>query len=121
MSNIRAIAPELQAVRVPEPLRAVPGWVCWRYEHFTGEAKPRKIPYWADGTRRHGTQGGPVDRARLTTFVVARDAAVRRGYDGVGFAPLGDFGYTFLDFDNCVDGGGNIPAEIEAIASRTYA
>lgn len=121
MSNVRSIAPSINAVAVPEPLRELHAWLMWRYEHFTGEAKPRKIPYWADGTRRHGTQGGPVDRARLTTFVAARDAAARNGFDGVGFAPLADFGYTFLDFDNCVDGGGNIPAEIEAIASRTYA
>lgn len=120
MSNIRAIAPELQAVRVPEPLRAVPGWVCWRYEHFTGEAKPRKIPYWADGTRRHGTQGGPQDRDRLTTFVAAKDAAIRAGYDGVGFAPLADFGYVFLDFDACVDVHGNMPKEVEDIVNRTY-
>lgn len=121
MTNIRAIAPALQAVRVPEPLRAIPGWLIWRYEQFAGEAKPRKIPYWADGTRRHGTQGGPQDRDRLTTFVAARDAAIRAGFDGVGFAPLADFGYTFLDFDACVDVHGNVPKEIEQIVNRTYA
>ena len=121
MTGVRAIAPALQAVRVPEPLRAIPGWLMWRYEHFEGEAKPRKIPFWADGTRRHGTQGGPQDRDRLTTFVAARDAAIRAGFDGVGFAPLADFGYCFLDFDNCVDVHGNTPKEIEQIVSRTYA
>ena len=120
MTNIRAIAPALQAVRVPEPLRALPGWLIWRYEHFAGEAKPRKIPYWADGTRRHGTQGGPQDRDRLTTFVAAQGAAVRLGFDGVGFAALDSFGYTFLDFDNCVDVHGNLPKEVEQIVSRTY-
>lgn len=121
MTNIRAIAPALQAVRVPEPLRALPGWLIWRYEHFAGEAKPRKIPFWADGTRRHGQQGGPQDRDRLTTFVAAQDAAIRLGFDGVGFAPLNNFGYVFLDFDNCVDVHGNMPKEIEDIVSRTYA
>ena len=121
MTNIRAIAPALQAVRVPEPLRAIPGWLIWRYEHFAGEAKPRKIPFWADGTRRHGTQGGPQDRDRLTTFVAAQDAAIRAGFDGVGFAPLADFGYVFLDFDACVDVHGNMPKEVEDIVNRTYA
>ncbi|MCZ8170585.1 MAG: AAA family ATPase, partial [Brevundimonas sp.] len=111
----------ISAICVPEPLRAVSGWLIWRFEHFVGEAKPRKIPFWADGTRRHGTQGGPQDRDRLTTFVAARDAAVRMGFDGVGFAPLAGFGYTFLDFDNCVDAHGNIPPEVEQIVSRTYA
>jgi hypothetical protein len=102
-------------------LHEVQGWLLWRFEPFIGEAKPRKVPYWVDGTRRHGEQGGPVDRARLSTFFAAREAAVRMGYDGVGFAPLPDFGYTFLDFDNCVDVAGNMPAEIGAIVSRTYA
>ena len=58
MDNVRAIgpvvpaiAPSLHAVRVPEPLRELPGWLMWRFEHFTGEAKPRKIPFWADGSR----------------------------------------------------------------------
>lgn len=121
MSNVVPLFPPIGDVRVPEPLRELPAWLVWRFEQFAGEAKPRKIPYWADGTRRHGTQGGSTDRDRLTTFVVARDAAVRGGYDGIGFAPLADFGYTFLDFDNCVDSRGDIPAEIEAIVSRTYA
>jgi hypothetical protein len=102
-------------------LHDVQGWLLWRFEPFIGEAKPRKVPYWVDGTRRHGEQGGPVDRARLSTFFAAREAAARMGYDGVGFAPLPDFGYTFLDFDNCVDVAGNMPAEIGSIVSRTYA
>lgn len=108
-------------MQVPKALHEVQGWLLWRFEHFTGEAKPRKVPYWVDGVRRHGEQGGPVDRSRLTTFVAAREAAARMGYDGVGFAPLADFGYTFLDFDNCVDVAGNMPAEIGSIVSRTYA
>jgi hypothetical protein len=121
MSSVRAIAPAVRAVQVPEPLRELPGWLMWRFEQFHGEAKPRKIPFWADGTRRHGEQGGSQDRARLTTFVAARDAAVRAGFDGVGFAPLKEFGYTFLDFDKCVDVNGHLPAEIERIVTRTYA
>ena len=108
-------------MQVPQPLHDVQGWLLWRFEPFIGEAKPRKVPYWVDGTRRHGEQGGPVDRARLSTFFAAREAAARMGYDGVGFAPLPDFGYTVLDFDNCVDVAGNMPAEIGSIVSRTYA
>ncbi len=121
MSNVVPLFPPIGDVRVPEPLREMPAWLVWRFEQFTGEPKPRKIPYWADGTRRHGQQGAPSDRARLTTFAEARDAAVRGSYDGVGFAPLPDFGYTFLDFDKCVDAAGHMPAEVEAIVGRTYA
>lgn len=121
MSSVSVIAPEIRNVQVPKDLRDLQAWICWRYEHFIGEAKARKVPYWADGTRRHGQQGGSVDRARLTTFSAARDAAVRKGFDGVGFAPLSDFGYTFLDFDNCVGPDGAILPEIERIVGRTYA
>jgi len=120
MNNVSPIAPQLYDVEVPEELRELSGWLIWRFEKFDNEPKPRKVPYWADGTKRHGQQGGPVDRARLTTFVAARDAAARMGYDGVGFAPLEGFGYTFLDFDNCVDVAGRVPSEIEKIAAITY-
>lgn len=110
----------LEAIEVPEELRELPGWLIWRFEKFEGETKPRKVPYWADGTRRHGEQGGPVDRARLTTFVAARDAAVRKGFDGMGFAPLEGFYCVFLDIDNCVARDGSLPPEIEKIVATTY-
>lgn len=121
MASVRAIAPKLLALEVPEELRAVPAWLIWRFEQYQNEPKPRKVPYWTDGTIRHGQQGSPTDRSRLTTFAAARDAAARKGYDGVGFAPLPDFGYTFLDFDHCVGPNGEIPTEIEHVVARTYA
>jgi hypothetical protein len=108
-------------IHVPEELRSIRGWLIWRFEQYPNESKPRKVPYWTDGTIRHGQQGSPTDRARLTTFAAARDAAARMGYAGVGFAPLPDFGYAFLDFDHCVGPNGEIPAEIEQIVARTYA
>lgn len=121
MTMHMALAPKIRSVELPKELREIKAWLIWRYEQFEGETKPRKIPYWFDGTRRHGKQGGPVDRERLTVFGVAREFAVRLGYDGVGFAPLDGCGYTFLDFDNCVGPDGSLPPEIEQIAARTYA
>jgi RecA/RadA recombinase len=121
MASVRAIAPKIRALEVPAELRLIPGWLIWRFEQYPGEAKARKVPYWTDGTIRHGQQGSPTDRARLTPFAAARDAAARMGYSGVGFAPLPDFGYTFLDFDNCVGPSGEIAPEIEQIVARTYA
>ena len=120
-ASVRAIAPTIRAVEVPAELRLLPGWLIWRFEQHRDEIKPRKVPYWTNGTIRYGQQGSPTDRARLTTFAAARDAAARMGYEGVGFAPLPDFGYTFLDFDHCVGAGGEIPTEIERIIARTYA
>lgn len=113
-------APHLQDVRVPEPLRKLPYWCLWRYEQFTGEAKARKIPYWADGTRRHGQQGAPTDRARLTTFAMAQREAIRRGFDGVGFAHVAGGGIITLDFDNCVTDG-VVRQDVLDLVSATYA
>ncbi len=108
-------------IHVPEELRSIPGWLIWKFLQYPGELKPRKLPYWTDGTIRHGEQGSPTDRERLTTFAAARNAAARMRYEGVGFAPMPDFGYTFLDFDDCIGPNGEIPAEIEQIVVRTYA
>lgn len=120
-ADVRPIAPHLRVVTAPEPIRALPGWLMWRYESYEKEPKPRKVPYYVSTVRRHGVQGGEHDRAQLTTFAAARDAAIRLGYDGVGFAMLPDWGIIALDVDNCVAPDGSLPSEIEAIVSRTYA
>ena len=49
----------------PSELRELQGWLIWRYETHNGESKPRKVPYYADGGRRHGQQGGPDDRSKF--------------------------------------------------------
>ena len=119
MTAVQRITPHLHDISAPAPLRDLPFWMCWRYEQFAGEAKPRKIPFWADGTRRHGEQGAPQDLARLTTFAVAREAAIKRGFDGVGFAHTAGGGVVTLDFDACVSDGVVDPQILE-IVKGTY-
>ena len=121
VTNVRTIAPHLHTLVAPEPLRALPGWLLWRYETHAGDAKPRKVPYYTAGTRRHGQQGNPSDRAQLTSFAAARDAAIRLGFAGVGLAMLPDWQVTALDVDHCVSPGGVLPPEIEEIVCHTYA
>lgn len=121
MASISTIAPHHRTLAAPEQLRQVPAWLIWRYESLAGESKPRKVPYWTDGSRRHGKHGNPKDRARLTSFEAARDAASRRGFDGVGFALLPEWGISALDFDNCIGLGGELPPDIEHVVSTTYA
>lgn len=107
----------------PAELRELQGWLMWRFEQDPNDAtnKPLKVPYYADGGKRHGRQGGIDDRGRMTTFAAARDAAAKRGFTGVGLALMPEFGITALDFDNCVDAQGAVPADIEEITSQTYA
>lgn len=116
-----SIQPEHRSIAAPEDLRTIQGWLIWRYETFPYEVTPRKVPYYVSGGRRRGHQGSAVDKASLTTFAAARDAAAKRGFNGVGFAPLEEFGITALDFDKCVDANGHMPEVVKQIVSRTYA
>ena len=62
MTVVSPINPQVRQVEAPAALRELPGWLIWRYETFAGESKPRKVPYYVDGVRRHGRQGGAEDR-----------------------------------------------------------
>jgi len=96
MSAVTTINPQVRQVEAPTALRELPGWLLWRYETHPGEAKPRKVPHYVGGGRRYGKQGSPEDRAKLTTFGVAREAAARQGWDryiGTGeFVGMHSFG-----------------------------
>lgn len=120
MAAVQGISPRFRDLNAPDELKALPGWLVWRYEQFDGEPKPRKVPYYVDNTRRAGEQGSPTDRAKLANFTVARDVAIKRGFDGVGLAILSDWGLTALDFDSCIRPDGSLPPEIDEIIGRTY-
>ena len=120
MQNVRRITPFLRDIVAPAPLRDMPFWLCWRLEPFAGEAKPRKVPYYPSGERRHGVQGSPNDVAKLTTFAVARDEAMKRGMEGVGFAHTAAAGVVTLDFDNCVTDG-KVRQDVFDLVNMTYA
>lgn len=111
--------PHPVATQAPDELRSLPGWVVWRHEGGGDGVKPRKVPYYAAGGRRHGVQGRPEDRAQLVTFDAACVAAARRGMDGVGLCLMAEFGITVLDFDNAVTGQGLRPELLELL-SDTY-
>lgn len=114
------ITPHLLQMRAPAALADLPGWLLWRFEHPPGGGKPRKVPYYASGRKRHGVQGRAEDREQLVTFEAARAAAARKGFDGVGFAPMPEWRVTALDFDGCVQGG-RVDREVEDLVASTYA
>jgi hypothetical protein len=121
MTAVAPINPSLRRLEAPSELRGLQGWLIWRYEAEPGTGKMLKVPYWAGGSKRFGKQGSPEDRAKLVTFPAARDAASKRGFDGVGLALLPEFGVTALDFDHCVGDDSRLPPEVQAIVSDTYA
>lgn len=120
MTAVATIKPHLATLECPDVLRALPGWLVWRFETVAGEEKPRKVPYYTAGGKRHGVQGRPEDRQQLTTFDAARAAAARRGYDGVGFCPMPEWGIVALDFDGAIVDGGLHP-DVETLVAGTYA
>lgn len=109
----------LQDLRAPDALRELPGWLVWKFKP-NGDKKPRKMPYYVGGAARWGAQGTPADRKRLATFDQALAFAVAHGYEGVGFAPMPDFGVTALDFDDCVHDGVIDPV-VDKLVAGTYA
>ena len=120
MNDNNNCAPVRAPHHAPTELAKLPGWLIWRYEASEGETKPRKVPYYAAGGKRHGVQGRPEDRAALVTFEAAKAAAARRGFDGIGLALMPDFGITALDFDHCmIDGAPHL--DVERLVADTYA
>lgn len=108
--------------RVPEALRRHDAWLLWRFELYEGENKPRKIPYYASGRKRVGKQGSAEDVASMATFEAACETLANSDgfYDGIGFAPRAEHGLLILDFDNCIDAGGNVQPDVANIAAQTY-
>jgi hypothetical protein len=117
MNAVANIAPYLKSITPPAELQGLQSWLIWRYEHRDGDQKPRKVPYYPGGGPRRGQQGSSSDRAGMTTFNAALSAAMRRGFDGVGFALLPDHRLTVIDLDNCTE----VMAEVEQLAGGTYA
>lgn len=88
-------------------------WLIWRYEPGeTAEKKPRKVPYYASGSRRVGDQGSERDRGRLVDAPAALKAARSGDYDGIGFAFLPGDGLIGIDLDGMID------AETGEVAAR---
>ena len=88
---------------VPDEIRRYKQWVLWRYE--PGDDKPRKVPYYANGSRRSGVQGSESDLAQLSTFDAAVAKLRRSGFDGVGLAILPNSPIKAIDLDACVVNG----------------
>ncbi len=88
---------------IPQTLADRPQWLLWRFEAKEGQAKPLKVPYWAAGARRSGTQGGNHDRTQLVTLAEARRCYELGNFSGVGFAFLPGDGLIGIDIDGAID------------------
>ena len=86
---------------LPVEMQNAPRWLLWR--SMPGGRKPRKVPFYCNGTPRNGTLDSPEDRAQLATLPVALHVYNQGGYTGLGFA-LGPDGmgghWQGVDLDN---------------------
>lgn len=120
--KVQTITPdEVRDIHVPAPIRDLPIFLCWRYEaQYEGDPKPLKTPYYPNGGKRYGKQGTGEDRAKLTTYALAKAQAAKRGMTGVGIALLDGYDIVAVDVDNCVVDG-KVPHEILEAIGMTYA
>ena len=100
--------------KLPRELVNCPAWVVWRSQKDDGKDKPRKVPYYVDGSPRGKgtTLDSPEDVARLAKFDEALQRAKSDNYSGVGFAPREQLGIGSLDLDSCLDIAGVITDDI---------
>lgn len=99
----------LRPQNIPELLKRLDHWLIWRYEDNPKPgAKPLKVPYYANGSKRYGALGSEKDIERLTSFKTAVKAARSRKFDGIGLAVLPQQNITILDLDNCIDSQGSV-------------
>ncbi len=97
---------EVRSGDVPADLRALPQWVCWRWEwrEKNGEGRWDKLPV----DPRNGGAAAVDDPATRGAFDTALDYHLRhpKTTDGIGFVFTADDPFTGVDFDDAlgVDG-----------------
>lgn len=102
--------PDLRAAQdyeiLPAEMRNSRRWLLWREEPGSAGKKPRKVPYYANGSQRSGVLDSPGDMANFATFEDALSQLQTGRYAGLGFA-LGPDGtgrcWQGIDLDDIPD------------------
>lgn len=94
---------------IPETLRSLRQWVCWRYVK-RGDDKPTKVPFQIDGTPAKST-----DPQTWNTLGAVIGAA---GFDGIGFVFSESDGLIGVDLDNSIDESGALKPWASAMVNR---
>jgi AAA domain len=86
----------------PPPLGEIKAFLLWRAQPKKDSDRFEKMPYYANGKTRSGTQGSPEDVAQLVTLPEAITVFKSGGYSGVGLALRSELEIVALDFDECI-------------------
>lgn len=102
-------APPLLRENIPQELKNLPRWVCWRYEKPTDQGKKwRKVPYDAKTVGANASSTDPATWATFNEALNAYDEAQEhdeRPYSGIGFCLDDSDRLAGGDLDNCVTNG----------------
>lgn len=87
----------LTASAIPEELRALPQWVCWRIEQRSG--KPTKVPK----NPHTGRNADSTDASTWSDYEAALASMAHYHFTGIGFVFSKGDPYTGIDLDHCVN------------------
>ena len=72
---------------IPTAMRNARRWLLWRLEPNQDPSKKgRKVPWYANRSKRQGVLDSPADQAKLAPFDEALSRFQKGGYSGLGFA-----------------------------------
>jgi putative DNA primase/helicase len=109
----RPVALPVNPRQIPDSLKALSQWVCWRYDWRVD--RWTKPPYQPNG-REHARVDEP---ATWSTFEKALQGYQRGDVDGVGLVLTPELGLVGVDLDHCRDGeAGGIAPWASAIVRR---
>lgn len=81
---------------IPQELRQLPQWVCWKYEQREADKKPTKVPY----NPNNGWKAESDNSSTWAPFETACTACAAHKFDGIGFMLSPNDPYTFIDLDS---------------------
>lgn len=88
---------------IPKELKALPQWVCWRYE--TRDGKPTKVPI----CPQTGARASTTNSTTWSTFGEATLALEWGHHDGIGFVFADTDPFFMIDLDDARDIDMNLP------------
>lgn len=111
----------IQLKNIPQEMKDLPNWVCWRYVETGKRPYNPKIPF-TNKTPYRQIAGKANNPKTWADFDTALQAMHSYGYDGLGFE-FSQSPFVGIDIDHCIDTAGNLDddsrAIIETLASYT--
>lgn len=102
---------------IPHRMQDARQWLVWRSISDGTSAKPRKVPFYVDGTPRRGALDSPEDQSRFGTYAQAATAVQSGAYVGLGFALCN--GWQGVDLDGWTERP-ELNDHVFALCAMTY-